>query len=638
MRGQSTIQQRRQLLLWLATAVLLYLAGAWQHLHLGSILDPTLLFGDDGDGFFNLWVLLHNTIYGRQGLASWMDGRIFWPENGQTLFWSDILILPTLPFAAFRAAGTALFTSFNLTVLLLSAAAYATLLLLLRKFGEWSATGRKHAGPDWLILLFCYSMVFSIPRLTTSIHFQNLSSFGVPLVLLGLCGFSAHGRRRWLALALAAEVGMLYTAPYFAVMGSILFGLWLLLHGLSFPDRLRQDIGTTWWLWLAAALLALPPVLLYHRVEHPDYSPVMLHGVMASHLDHLWIPPRGPLRQWLLARGHNLERISHESLAYAGIGVLFLLPFTLALRLCRRKENNGGGSLRLFLLPALLYLLCRLLLAPLPIAAYGLAWAALLCFLVLVLYQALARVRRRAHAFPAVMVLLAALAAFGLALGPNPDFINARINPSLWGIFRILVPGVNNMRAIGRMAGLANTFLLVWIYLQYMPRIRAGAGKWLLLTPVLLLILQNLEAWPVQARVNHYPVQRISPSSAELSTLRSLPAGIGCVFPTNPWPRNTHAMLYLVPVGQLTLINGYSARSTRLLDSLMAAGRDGHEPTPDQLAILERSGCNYILLWKRKIDRRALARLARRYPRVMETRQMVILRLPETGPSTAPGR
>ncbi len=621
----STLLRRPPLPLWLPAAALLYLAAAWQHLHLGRILDPTLLFGDDGDGFFNLWVLLHNTIYLPQGLDAWMNGRIFWPDNRQTMFWSDILLLPTLPFAAFRAMGAALFTSFNLTIILLSASAYSTLLLLLHRFRQWSSPDQERLGPDWLIPLFSCSMVFSIPQLTTYLHFQNLCSFGVLLVLLGLCGFSAGGGRSWLALALAAEVGLLYTAPYFAVMGSILFGLWLLLHCLAFPGRLRRDILATWWLWPAAALLALPPVLLYHRVEHLNYSPAMLHAAMATRIDHLWLPPRGLLRNWLLAHGHSLPRISNESLAYLGIGVLALLPPTLALSILRRDRTAGGTpSLRLFLLPAMLYLLSRLL----PAAAYWLAWAALLSFLALFLLHCRNRVRRAPHAFPACLVLLSFIAALGLALGPNPDFIGARINPSIWGIFKVTVPGVANMRAIGRMAGLAGIFLLIWIYLQYAPLLRGAGRQWLLILPLLLLALQGLEAWPVQARIHHYPVQRIQLSAAELGKLRTLPAGIGCVFPTRPWPRNTHAMLYLAPLEQLTLINGYSARSTVLLDNLMAAGLSGREPTPGQLAILEKTGCDYILLWKRKIGRRALAALVQHYPEVMATRQMVILRLP----------
>ena len=625
----KTLLLRPPLPLWLLAAAFLYLAGAWQHLHLGRILDPTLLFGDDGDGFFNLWVLLHNTISLPRGADSWIDSRIFWPDNRQALFWSDILLPPTLPFAALRAMGTALFTSFNLTVLLLSASAYATLLLLLHRFRQWSSPDQERPGPDWLIPLFACSMVFSIPQLITYLHFQNLCGLGVLLVPLGLCGFSSRGRRRWLALALAAEVGLLYTVPYFAVLGSILFGLWFLLHCLVFPERLRRDLLATWWLWLAAALLALPPILLYHRVHHLSYSPALLHATMATHLDHLWIPPRGPLHSWLLAGGHILPRISHESLAYQGIGVLVLLLTTLALCFLRRGRPPGRArEFRLFLLPSGLYLFYRALLGLLPAAAYGLAWAALLSFLVLLVLHARKQARRAPHRFPALLILLSFIAALGLALGPNPDFIDARLNPSIWGIFRILVPGVANMRAIGRMAGMAGIFLLIWIYLQYTPLFRETGRRWLLLLPVLLLTLQNLEAWPVQARINHYPAQRIQLAIAELKALRTLPAGVGCVFPTRPWPRNTHAMLYLAPLEQLTLVNGYSGRSTRLLDNLMAAGRNGPEPTPAQLAILQETGCDYLLLWKRKIDRSTLAALARRYPPVMMTQEMAILRLP----------
>jgi len=126
--------------------------------------------------------------------------------------------------------------------------------------------------------------------------------------------------------------------------------------------------------------------------------------------------------------------------------------------------------------------------------------------------------------------------------------------------------------------------------------------------------------------MNRYTITRIQPTPQDRQKVDSL-HGVACVFPTRPWPKNTHPMLYFMSSEQLRLINGYSARSTPLFDQLMAAGREGEEPTPEQLEILRNINCSYFMVWKRKISRRHLQTLLEDRSPVMETEQMVILRL-----------
>ncbi len=615
---------------WGSAAIFFYFLGSWHHLGLATIMDSSLIFGDDGDGFFNLWVLLHNSTYLSQGLSSWMDGRIFWPDNSNTMFWSDILIGPTLPFHLLRKSGLENFAAYKITIFLLSSAAYSAVLFLLVRFGKWAGLEEKMTHSRWLALFFCFPLVFSIDQLTSYQHFQNLCWFGLVILLFGLGGYSMTARRRYLALALSAEVFLLYSAPYFAVMGAVFCALWILLQLLTVPEVIKESFVRGWPFWGLAALLGLVPVLMYHRVPHMSYSSALIQE-LATRMSHFWIPRQGLLYDLLVGWGWALPKISHESPAYLGLGYSLLLVGAIGILFrdlfCRL---NPFVHRRFFLFAGLALLGSFLFHATLPLVGYILAWIALLSFVVIfVLY-----IREKAQSSPlnflAALMLSAALVSFGLALGPNPWYLGWAFNPSIHGILNLLVPGVNNMRAIGRMALVGHVCLGAWLFLEYgqllqvarLPRQRQILWAILLLA----LVLQIVEAWPVTARMHRYAVDRIQPSAVEQKQLRAL-EGVGCVFPTRPWPRNTHVMLYFLESGQLRLINGYSARSTPLLDQLMAAGKKGEEPTGEQLEILRRQRCRYFMVWKRKISRRHLRNLLSQWPLALETNQMVIFKM-----------
>jgi len=631
----------------LAGCALFFLVlGTVHFLDLSSVLDPELVFGDDGDGFFNLWVLLHNRDTLGLGLTTWADGRIFWPENAKTLFWSDILLAPTLPFVLLSKIGFNDFTAYRLTAMGLSAAMYLAILLALLFFHRWqTGTTARPALPVALLLpAVAFVLSFSINQMTVFQHFQNLCWLLLVPLLLGLTGFSCRRRRRWLVLALTAQVLLMISAPYFAVMGVILFGLWFLLHlGRHGIGESLRDLARTWPLWVTAGALCLVPAWLYHSVEHPLYRPALIHAEYASRLFHLWTPRQGLIHELLSKAGVALPRISHESPAWLGPGMLLLLAGILVPTL-----GDLARTLPRRLLAGLTagILLCGFLEPVVREQSFPagllLAWTTLLLGLTLAAAYLRGKVLRGLNEFPAAFMLAAALTSLGLALGPSSHYNLFFADPSLHGILSRLVPGLGSMRAVGRMMLVAQFCLAAWLLLEYgrLWKNLARPGRAALAVSILLaLLLQGMDAWPVRAGLHRFPVQRLQARGNDLALLSRL-RGSGCVFPTRPWHRNTHPMLYLRPARNLILVNGYSGRSSRLLDQLMALAGQEEEPTDAQLALLSRRGCTYIMVWKRKISRQRLHILAQRYPLSGETDQMMIFSLNgrSTTPRNAPGR
>jgi hypothetical protein len=220
------------------------------------------------------------------------------------------------------------------------------------------------------------------------------------------------------------------------------------------------------------------------------------------------------------------------------------------------------------------------------------------------------------------------LAAYGLAIGPNPHFADMHPNPSLYGLLKVLIPGVDNMRAIGRMAvvGQACLGLLLFSFyarLYIKQEQRKGAFA-VALFFASALFLQLAESWPVKAQVNRYATENLAMNVHEKGKMSTL-QGTACVFPATPWPKNTHAMLYFLPLEKLRLINGYSAHSTPFFDKVMEAGAERREPTPQQLALLAPTGCEYLILWKGKAHKSRLRTLLQTYSLLYENRAIAVL-------------
>lgn len=102
-----------------------FLAGFTWWFRVFDYVPDQRLLGDEGDGLFNLWALEHARLQLPRGFAALSDGRIFWPDNAQTFWWSDNLLAYQLFYAPLRALGFSLLNAYAGLVLLLSALAFA---------------------------------------------------------------------------------------------------------------------------------------------------------------------------------------------------------------------------------------------------------------------------------------------------------------------------------------------------------------------------------------------------------------------------------------------------------------------------------------------------------------------------------
>jgi hypothetical protein len=613
-RLPSGVQLYRPLL-WSLLVSACFLLLAWQHLHLPDLFSPTLVFGNDGDGFFNLWVLEHNRRHLLDGPVSWTDGRIFYPENARVLFWSDILLVPTLPYCLFHAAGFSRFTSYRLTTFLLAFIGFIVIFVAQQMLHTWARTRlRRQTGP--YSLLFTVVLCFSVNQLMGYHHFQNLSWIGLVLALVGAVGFSLTERAGFLALICVATTGLLVTAPYFAIMTVVLLVHWLLLHGCRYgPGPTVRRILSYWQIWLPFALAVSIPLVSYLQAPHIQYSDATIHHELSTRPGDLVIPPDGLLHSLLHSLGWNLPDISNESPAYLGIGfmlLLMLLPLLSSLLLAPTVRNS---LLRRLAILAGCYLAYRIF-RDAGLLGYVLAWLPLLMVPLLLLTVPRSTLQDD-RSFIMLLLASSALFCYGFAFGPNHHFLDQGFNPSMYGLVKQVLPGASSMRAIGRMSGVGHLLLGLWLSLLVLSLLQRLPCTWqrhqLALLVVLALLGQTLEAWPTKAMAHDFEVDRLVPSPAEDRILGSLRGSIA-VFPMSPFHKNTHSMLYLDRYPNLMLFNGYSGHSSPLFDRLLAAGSTDGEPSPAQIDLLLSQGCDYILVWNHKVKATILARLQLRFP------------------------
>jgi hypothetical protein len=99
-------------------------------------------------------------------------------------------------------------------------------------------------------------------------HLQILSSYWMPLGLLGLHRAAAAGRWSWLALFAIGWIGQVLTSGYFLLHFSILIALWLVWFGTSCGKSVLCRMVVAW--GLAAAVVA--PLLWQARAIHERYG------------------------------------------------------------------------------------------------------------------------------------------------------------------------------------------------------------------------------------------------------------------------------------------------------------------------------------------------------------------------------
>jgi hypothetical protein len=241
----------------LAIALLLYTALTLWHtwplaLHMGDRLPH-----DAGDPALNAWILWWNATT-RPLSEAWWNGLGFWPTGGTIAFSEHLLGLAWITSPIIWMGGSPAL-AYNVAFLLSFAlSAWATHVLV------WRLTGRHDAG-----LIAGLAFGFAPIRAGHLSHLQVLTTYWMPLALLGLHQFWRTRGARWLALFAIAWLLQALSNNYYALFLSVLVALWLAWFGLTRGARGRFAAAA------AASVIAatgLIPLALGYTATHAEHG------------------------------------------------------------------------------------------------------------------------------------------------------------------------------------------------------------------------------------------------------------------------------------------------------------------------------------------------------------------------------
>lgn len=621
----------------LLLACLLYIIGAGSFLHLFSAQPAATIFGDEGDGLFNLWILEHTSRYFLQGFQAWSDGQIFWPHQQYSFWWSDNLLTLTPVYALLKCISGDALTAYWWTVQVLSLAVYAMLLWFYQSlYRFWAGTAYKTSWCYWLGLpVWTFLMFFSQIHLHNYLHFQHLAAVWLLLLLTGCVRYIFTRRRRDTLLVGLALLCLIYSAPYYAVLALCLLLGWALVLAHDTPNQLWHEVRRHIWLVLLVGLLAVPGFLAYRQADLLTYAPSVVRelSMQAAH----WVTP---LDGWLKTMSPELLSADLRPGGYPGLGLLVgLIIAALA----------AGWKAR-FLIKRLLMsreFWCWIVLWLITLVnAKEIKWFT--CYLrIILIFWALARLlivyRRHAPARPNLLLLFLAGCGFiiyGTAFGPGELFRFNTIDPSIWGLFSYVVPGYSQMREVIRFAPLGQIILGALVFLAVAHAVLTATTvctkRLLGLVVAALVALQISETVRVKA-----PITEIAPSSITLredeTAFYQTISGSMAVLPSQPFHRNTYHMLRWDAHPGIKLLNGYSARSTPEFVRCMELERMYGPASEEQQAYLHSMGVQYVTAFHASLSDAAVHQLQQLSGVLYTNERLTVVQLP-TNTSLAQSR
>src|SRR5215204_247668 len=246
-------------------ALLLGLAGTIQYYSSQLLSGFDMFFGDRGDarGFVYFCEHWYQSILGKVSLLS---PGIFYPVK-RTLTYSDLLFGFVAPYSFFRALGFGMFTSTELTIVLLTFLSYCVAFVLLYRTLGFGIV------PSCAGALF---FAFNSPKFNQLTHLQLQYVLLLPLIFALVITFAQRvetidQRRAASLLSLAAvclnvQLATTFYYAWYLILWTILF----VLLGLAFRASRRFIINTAWKfrraLVISAAvfLIGFIPILLVY--------------------------------------------------------------------------------------------------------------------------------------------------------------------------------------------------------------------------------------------------------------------------------------------------------------------------------------------------------------------------------------
>ena len=289
-------------------------------LHPGSLVPH-----DPGDPLLNTWIMSWNARVPPLTTA-WWNAAQFFPAQGATAFSEHLLGLSVLTTPIIWLSGNpllaynvAFFSSFVLCAL----SAYALTLRI---------AGRHDAA-----LVAGLAFGFAPYRMSQLAHVQVLSSYWMPLALLGLHGYFEDHRNRWLWLFAVAWLMQALTCGYYLFYLSVLVALWLLWFAAG-REPWRQ-IARVVFAWAAAALVMTPVLYGYWTIQRAYGMrrwPNEIIEFSADVASILKAPDEVRLWGWLNVVDHP------ESALFPGLTIVLLILVALGIRWRAAARTDGG--------------------------------------------------------------------------------------------------------------------------------------------------------------------------------------------------------------------------------------------------------------------------------------------------------
>lgn len=282
----------------------------------------SLIASDPGDPALNTLVLWWNATR-LPFSAAWWNAPQYFPTDNISAFTENLVGIGVVFNPLFWLSGSPIL-SYNIALFLtwpLSAfAAY-----LLARF----LTGREDAA---FIAGLAYG--FSPYRTTELAHIQSLSSYGIPLFLLGLHGFREEQRWRWLLLFAVAWLLQSLANGHFMLFGAVLIVMWL-AYFCSTRDTWRRGV-TILGVWTAASLLLVPLLVKYQSVHDQFGLQRTENEILAySARPASWAEVSGDVWFWRAFLPSGKDDL------FPGLAVVTLVLVAFLVWLFRRQPGSG---------------------------------------------------------------------------------------------------------------------------------------------------------------------------------------------------------------------------------------------------------------------------------------------------------
>jgi len=253
----------------------------------------------------------------------WWNPPYFYPTKNVMAFSENLLGISPLASPVYWITGNPL-TAYNIALYLTWPLSGFALYLLVRFL-----TRHEDAA-----VIAGLAFGFSPYRTQELGHIQMMSSYWIPLVLLGLHGFVTSRRKRWLLLFACAWVLQSLANMYMLLFCAVFIGLWLAYFcSARVTWRAGVTILATWIL----ASAALAPVLLKYRQTHDEYG---LTRAMDDPLGFS-LPPGA----WLAVSSHSAvwHRFlrDHENL-FPGVMTPALVVLAFIIGFLRSRHVSAG--------------------------------------------------------------------------------------------------------------------------------------------------------------------------------------------------------------------------------------------------------------------------------------------------------